>query len=225
MIPRYRLTAVVCLIVLGFCTVSSGQESKTESPAPAAKVALPKVRSFQLDYGATLTKLPPGKQVRMWLPVPPTNDYQRVREVARSLPAKAQEGTESKYGNRMLYFETTAPESGELTFQMTWDIDRTEVRGLGRTAAPLSEADRQKFLAADKRVPVGNAKVLSLIADQKLPSGGLELARALYDRVDDHVTYDKSKEGYGFGDVLWVCDSRFGNCTDFHSLFNSLTRS
>ena len=27
------------------------------------------------------------------------------------------------------------------------------------------------------------------------------------------------------GDVLWVCDSRFGNCTDFHSLFISWARA
>ena len=25
--------------------------------------------------------------------------------------------------------------------------------------------------------------------------------------------------------MLWVCDSRFGNCTDFHSLFISLARA
>jgi len=47
----------------------------------------------------------------------------------------------------------------------------------------------------------------------------------LYDRVDDHLCYDKSKPGFGHGDVLWACDSRSGNCTDFHSLFISLSRS
>jgi hypothetical protein len=39
------------------------------------------------------------------------------------------------------------------------------------------------------------------------------------------VTYKKEGTGWGRGDSDWVCDSRFGNCTDFHSLFISLARS
>ena len=73
-------------------------------------------------------------------------------------------------------------------------------------------------------IPVGG-KPLELLAGKELPAEQLKLARLLYDRVDEHVKYDKSKPGYGRGDVLWVCDSRFGNCTDFHSLFISLARA
>ncbi len=222
----YRRIGIVGLVLLASGGVSLGQDSKSDAKSSAASEA-PKVRRFQLEYGATLTKLPPGKPVRVWLPVPPSNDYQQVREVSRTLPTTAQEGAERKYGNRMLSFQTTAPKSGEVAFQMVWDIDRKEVRNLdkGQGQAALSAEDRKKFLAADERVPVNDPKVLALLGDQKLPRLGLELARALYDRVDDHVAYDKSKPGYGFGDVLWVCDSRFGNCTDFHSLFISMARS
>jgi transglutaminase-like putative cysteine protease len=54
----------------------------------------------------------------------------------------------------------------------------------------------------------------------------LQLASLLYDTVDENVTYDKPPgTGYGRGDVDWVCDHKFGNCTDFHSLFISLARS
>jgi transglutaminase-like putative cysteine protease len=210
------------LIVVGAAAASVAQDAAK----PAGDSTAPKTRRFQLDYGATLTKLPPGKVVRVWLPVPPSNDYQQVREVSRKLPAAAQEDAEYKYGNRMLYFQTKAPESGEVSFQMVWDIDRHEVRNLTqRQAKPISPEDRKRFLAPDQRVPINDAKVLALLADRKLPSTGLELARALYDRVDDHVTYDKTKPGYGLGDVHWVCDSRTGNCTDFHSLFISMARS
>src|SRR5688572_841645 len=52
----------------------------------AADSSSVKARRFQLEYGATLTKLPAGKTVRVWLPVPTSNDYQQVREVSRSLP-------------------------------------------------------------------------------------------------------------------------------------------
>ena len=80
------------------------------------------------------------------------------------------------------------------------------------------------LFAPNVTVPL-EGKPLELIAGLKLPQAGLGLGRRLYDRVDEHMTYDKSKPGYGRGDVNWACDSRFGNCTDFHSLFVSLARS
>ena len=39
-----------------------------------------------------------------------------------------------------------------------------------------------------------------------------------------HMQYDKSRPGFGRGDARWACESRFGNCTDFHSLFISIAR-
>jgi transglutaminase-like putative cysteine protease len=88
----------------------------------------------------------------------------------------------------------------------------------------LSEQERRLYLAPNQRVPVGG-KPTELLDHLRLPSDPLEVARILYSCVDEHVRYDKSRPGYGNGDALWVCDSRFGNCTDFHSLFISLARS
>ncbi|MEE8093041.1 MAG: transglutaminase-like domain-containing protein, partial [Gammaproteobacteria bacterium] len=31
--------------------------------------------------------------------------------------------------------------------------------------------------------------------------------------------------GWGNGDTFWACNERYGNCTDFHSLFISLART
>jgi transglutaminase-like putative cysteine protease len=47
----------------------------------------------------------------------------------------------------------------------------------------------------------------------------------LYDVVNGHMEYRKDKPGWGQGDAVWACDSKFGNCTDFHSLFISLARA
>jgi transglutaminase-like putative cysteine protease len=38
------------------------------------------------------------------------------------------------------------------------------------------------------------------------------------------MKYSKEGKGWGQGDAVWACDSRFGNCTDFHSLFISMAR-
>ncbi|MEX2176941.1 MAG: transglutaminase domain-containing protein [Pirellulaceae bacterium] len=199
-------------------------------PALAASEegAAPKQRAFHLDYGATLISLPAGSQVRVWLPVPQTNEDQTVKALGQDLPAKGSEGEEPKYGNRILSFATAAPASGEIAFTTAYEVTRKEVRGLpgemigmGRK---LTDEQKQLFLAAEKMVPTGG-KSLDLIRDVKLPTEKLLAARILYDRVDDHMKYDKSQPGWGRGDVEWACDSRFGNCTDFHSLFISLARA
>jgi len=39
------------------------------------------------------------------------------------------------------------------------------------------------------------------------------------------MRYSKEGTGWGRGDAVWACDSRYGNCSDFHSLFISLARS
>ncbi len=53
----------------------------------------------------------------------------------------------------------------------------------------------------------------------------LQKAHLIYDYVFRTMRYDKSGAGWGRGDSLWACDSKRGNCTDFHSLFASMARS
>jgi transglutaminase-like putative cysteine protease len=216
MCRRFSAVAVCVLLTSGWLGAAQGADAD----------ATGNVRRFRLEYGATLLDLPPGQQVCVWIPVPTSNDHQQVSEISRDLPEQARLGVESRFGNQMLYFQTRAPQSGQLTFQLVWDVERKEVHALRRAGAkPLSPGEREKYLAAERRVPVGDPKPLALLRGTPLPDSPLELARVLYDKVDAHVKYDKSRPGYGNGDVLWVCDSRFGNCTDFHSLFISLARS
>ena len=186
----------------------------------------PASRAFRIDYGATLRGLPKGSKVRVWLPVPQSNEHQKVRWVDSELPANGTTTVEPKYGNKILYFESSGPESGNLTFKNTFLVNRMEVRGLDSTGenVKLTPKQRELFLSANDKVPL-TGKQTSLVEDIQFTTEPLSIARKLYNRVDDHVRYDKSQPGYGNGDVLWVCDSRTGNCTDFHSLFISLARS
>lgn len=39
------------------------------------------------------------------------------------------------------------------------------------------------------------------------------------------MKYDKSGTGWGRGDAVYACDSKTGNCTDFHALFIAIARS
>jgi transglutaminase-like putative cysteine protease len=185
-----------------------------------------KSRTFRLNYGATVSDLEAGSKVRVWLPVPQTTEHQEIRALKRQLPVDSAEvHTEPTYGNKVLYFETVAPESGKLTFKTPYRVTRKEVVGKSpETPKRLTERQRKQFLIANRRVPIEGIP-LDLVKGIEFPSDPFELGKRLYLTVDDHVRYDKSQPGYGNGDVLWVCDSRFGNCTDFHSLFIALSRA
>lgn len=41
----------------------------------------------------------------------------------------------------------------------------------------------------------------------------------------ENVEHKKVGTGWGNGDTFWACNARYGNCSDFHSLFISLARS
>ncbi|MCA9174781.1 MAG: transglutaminase domain-containing protein [Planctomycetales bacterium] len=195
-----------------------GQEVKKNAPGNS--------RTFRFDYGATLKDLPAGARVRAWLPVPQSTDRQTVKALQQELPSAGQLHTDPVYGNRILYFELTRSASPSVAFTTSYLVRREEVRGLssGGEQVDLTDRQRQLFLSANTLVPV-TGKQLELLKGISFPQDPLAIARTLYDRVDDHVKYDKSRPGYGNGDVLWVCDSRTGNCTDFHSLFISWARA
>jgi transglutaminase-like putative cysteine protease len=183
-----------------------------------------RVRNFEFTYAGSAINLKPGSKVRVWLPLPHSTEYQQIEVKSHSLPKQAKVTSDEKYNNCMIFFEAASPKSGRLDFSITYDVVRAEVKWPTREGRDLLESERKLFLAPNSRVPVGGRPV-ELLQGLKLPSRQKDLGRALYDRVESHMKYDKSKPGYGTGDAVWACDSRFGNCTDFHSLFISLARS
>jgi hypothetical protein len=199
----------------------------------------PKVRSVEFHYRFRVKALKPAGDaqkgdaakdlVRVWLPRPSSSEFQKITRLDATAPGKVSETTEPRYGNKLLYFETKIPASGEFTVDVPYEVVRHEVLlktsdPNRRSAEKLTAAERALFSGVDQMVPK-TGKPLALLTSVELRKDKLEIARQLYDIVDDHVAYKKEGTGWGRGDVNWVCDSGFGNCTDFHSLFMSLARS
>jgi transglutaminase-like putative cysteine protease len=192
-----------------------------------------KLRKFTFEYRFLVKGLQPKenkseKVVRIWMPCPPSDEFQQVSTLLIAAPGKVQQNIESRYGNRVQYIETKTKKD---SFQvlMAYDVTRHEVR---RTLSSesrnenqrLSDSKRALYLEPNKLVP-NSGKPLKLLDAVNLQEDKLKKARQLYDFVDSHVTYKKDGTGWGRGDSNWVCDSGYGNCTDFHSLFMSLARS
>jgi transglutaminase-like putative cysteine protease len=107
---------------------------------------------------------------------------------------------------------------------MKYRIKRREVKGAASKAPEETAEQIERFLRPDALVPI-TGKPLDLIKDKKLPADPTKKARAFYDIVNNHMRYSKEGKGWGRGDSVWACDSKYGNCSDFHSLFISLARS
>lgn len=184
--------------------------------------AEPKSRTFRFTYQATVTGLEPGQTARIWLPIPPSDAEQQVTVEKEELPGKGEIGVEKKYGNRILHVTGKADKDGRIPVSVTYRVKRFEVAADAKDMVPRSEMEL--FLKPDAKVPIGG-KPLNLVANLDLPDDQVKLGRVFYDIVNDHMRYSKEGTGWGQGDAVWACDSKFGNCSDFHSLFISLARS
>jgi transglutaminase-like putative cysteine protease len=186
-------------------------------------------RRFTFHYAFTVKNLPAAKRVRLWIPAAQSDAYQEVRVVSAKADLPLKKKREAKYGNQVYFAEVSTSQQAELHFEINYDVLRRERLGLRNAAhvipASLSTEERQKNLQPDVLVPTSGlpADLAAKVTQEK--SQLLEKARAIYDYVFATMRYDKTGTGWGRGDVLYACDAKKGNCTDFHSLFIAMARS
>ena len=192
----------------------------------------PRKRRFVLRYAAGVRQIPPGTRVRLWIPLWLDTPYQQLHALSVRSRHRFHLTRDPRYGNQMLYTSASVSDAGPLV-QIELELTRSEVRKLlagerarqgdGRRVEPLMPQLRRLFLSPARLVPVGGPALKLL---KNIPSDGdrLELARALYRTVLDHMSYRKVGTGWGRGSVEWACTAGYGNCTDFHSLFMAMTR-
>src|SRR4029079_10563223 len=70
-----------------------------------------KLRKFTFEYrflvkGLQSKENASEKVVRIWMPCPPSDEFQQVSTLLISVPGKVQENIESRYGNRVQFIET-----------------------------------------------------------------------------------------------------------------------
>ncbi|MFD2721753.1 transglutaminase-like domain-containing protein [Hymenobacter monticola] len=215
--------------LLGACAVLSGFGTAEPSPRAAA----PRSRTFTLTSTATVPAAPAGTQaLDLWLPIPHSDASQDVRDlkIESPVPYKIEKGA---FGNEMLHLRPATVPTASLTVKLTAQITRREHLNL-RANAPTAKAVKEKpdpnlarWLGPDRLVPL-DAKIKQQAQEVVAKAGAktdLEKARAIYEHVVSTVTYDKTGQGWGRGDIYYACDARRGNCTDFHAIVIGYCRS
>ncbi|HZR63606.1 MAG TPA: transglutaminase domain-containing protein [Terriglobales bacterium] len=187
-------------------------------------------RHFTFHYGFTVKDVPAGERVRVWFPAAHSDDYQQVKILSVKGDLSLKKTRESRFGNDIYFAEASKAKGGDLHFEVVYDVVRHEHLTIGMERprlqnAALTKKDNALFLGPDKLVPTTGLPAQLAAQATAEKDSGLAKARAIYDYVFANMKYDKSGTGWGHGDVLYACDAKKGNCTDFHSLFIAMARS
>lgn len=196
----------------------------------------PRSRTFVLTSTATVPAPPAGtKTLDVWLPVPHSDASQDVRglKIDSPVPYTIETGA---YGNQMLHLQPAAASTAPLVVKFTAQITRREHLNLSATdptSAPTpakkekADPNMARWLMPDRLVPLDpkiKQQAQEVVAKANAKTD-LEKARAIYEHVVSTVTYDKTGQGWGRGDIYYACDARRGNCTDFHAIVIGYCRS
>ncbi|MGH9328405.1 MAG: transglutaminase-like domain-containing protein [Terriglobia bacterium] len=189
-------------------------------------------RRFDFTFDVIVKNLPSSaRDVRIWIPVATSNSHQTVRIVKLVTSVPTRMTRDPSFGNQILYAEIHHPRSPHAEFKVAYRVTRYEYsRGNYHTlrneedpgAAPASVL---RYLQPDRLVQTTG--LIAQVSEEttRNQNDALDKAYALYNYVFEHMRYDKSGTGWGRGDAVWACDTRRGNCTDFHSLFIGLARA
>jgi transglutaminase-like putative cysteine protease len=204
-----------------------------QTAAPEKQKFSPPYRKFRFTYAFTVKDIPAGaKIVRVWVPVAHSDEHQTVRLMKVKSPVQTTMSEEAEYGNHILYAEIHNPVQPTAEFALEYEVTRREyARGdfaqleSKDTRPGVVPASMERFVQPDKLIPT-DGKIKEL-ADQVTgpQTGTVAKAKAAYDYLFNTMRYDKTGTGWGRGDAVWACDSKHGNCTDFHSPFIGMMRA
>jgi transglutaminase-like putative cysteine protease len=158
----------------------------------------------------------------VFVPVPQDDPWQTITGLSIE-GAPYELVREAKYGDQAARF--AVPASGAHVV-VSFDVVRHErAADLSKATAKPAPDAYGAYLGSDTLVPLDD-RVKKIAADvtagKKTP---LEKAQAIYAYVLGHMRYEKKGEGWGRGSIAWACDSKYGNCTDFHALLIGLLRA
>lgn len=176
------------------------------------------VDSFTFYYRARIPEL--EGPAKLWVPLASADAFQDVEVLSTRVPGRSREIAERRYGNRVLFSELV-PADGGKELEIVYRVLRRE-----KSAYADPKAVPGDYLSADSLMPVGGrfAEIAEEVLAGHRNKDVLQQARRLYDHIIDTMRYMKYGD-YGRGDANYACDTKTGNCSEFHAYFISLARS
>ena len=174
--------------------------------------------SFEFYYSVQIPEL--SGPAKIWIPIAESDDFQKVEILSIDLPGDHRNLDEKVNDNTILFMDLGPEDSGK-SIEISYAVNRKE-KGPYDAPAP----DPEIFLSSNILMPKGGRfeEIAKEALGPKIRDSHLIQARALYDYIIDNMRYMKFGD-FGRGDSNYACDSKTGNCSEFHSFFISLARS
>lgn len=173
---------------------------------------------FLFNYNITLPVI--TDSAKMWIPLAVSDDYQEIALVKKDIPGKHSIIKDKNNENTAL-FVALSPNESEKPITIAYKVKRIE-KGPYQDSLKIEP----RYLQSSALMPVGRRfrELAQEAIGEKKGESQLMQARAIYDYIIDQMKYMKYGD-YGKGDAIYACDTKTGNCTEFHSLFISMARS
>ena len=189
-------------------------------------------KSYRLTYQIDLPIT--GKNARLWLPLPDTNDthYQFTQGSLWNGNAVKAEFTTIN-GTNFPVFTAEWRNSGAKNVTVSCIVktaDRfVDLHNHVTTSKTKTPSDVNHFLKPTKQIPTTGIvyETANVIINDANSQSTLEHARALYNWIIDNGQHDETVPGRGKGDVEYMLSNNkiSGKCADLNSLFVGLARA
>lgn len=196
-----------------------------------ARPATPSLRGAVRDT-FVVKDIPAGtKKVRAWFELPLEEPLQRISDLKITAPDGYRIENSKLEGNRFLYVEIADPKAPAFEVTVTFQIERWESAPPEAKSRALTPEEKTELTALLADFPNGEttdkirAKAEELARGVESPEAR---ARKFYDYIIESAEYWKKDpanlKASGKGSATYCMDSKTGNCTDFHALYQAMAR-
>jgi transglutaminase-like putative cysteine protease len=186
--------------------------------------------TYTVDFSAVVTPPYQCKVLKVWMPIPPSDEAQAVSgSELSSFPMKVSPkiGAEKLYGNKFAYFEFHEPQGAQIvrhrftikTWELRWNLDFNKVRDVASWPNAF-----QPFLRGERLVPVNQRFALvakSIVRERQ--NAALNMT-AVMDWVQNTLQYSHEDASLQ-GSAVHALEKKKGHCSDFHGLCTALGRN
>lgn len=239
--PQLLVVATFSLVILaGFLSSKTRNEADLPTKIPR--------RTVRFSYSLALKQIPArAKNITIFLPVPRSSAHQNIANLKLKSDYSGSFYSDPEYGNSIYKLEINPQQlfnseksskgiPADISLTLEFEVTRSAYHTLKKSpihnkptttiASPeYKDKNLLRFLSPDRLIPIDGA--IAEIARQVVNDqmSDLDKARAIYYYVASNLRYDKTGTGWGKGDAIYACQTKSGNCTDFHSLFIGMARA
>lgn len=184
--------------------------------------------THQVDFSVVVTPPYHCKVLKVWLPLPPSDEAQQVTNSRLStfpMHVEPRIGREPLYGNRFAYFEFHSPQGAQIVrhqftarvCELRWNVDPDQVQSNVEWPATFAPYLRPQAITDQQRFEA----VLHEIAPRKGSARGLLNA---INWVERNLVYDHAEASLR-ADADHAFSRLRGHCSDYHGLCATMGRA